>query len=158
MKRNICAVALIWLVVGCSSTPLVLAPVGPNPVGLSDPTPNGQLEVFSALNGHSEGNNPAWFQHADYAIYSVQGRCLKHVGNTVGYYSLRPRIISLPAGNYVVRAQAKDYQFVEVPIVIDPGRITKVHLDDAWRPGDIGGSALVDLPTGYPVGWAAKAP
>jgi hypothetical protein len=161
MKCVLCAVALTLLAIGCSSPPLALAPVGPNPAALNDQTPNGQLdgqlEVFSALSGHSEGDNPAWFQHVDYAIYSVQGRCLKHVYNIAGYYSRRPCIISLPAGQYVVKTRAKDYQFVEVPIVIDQGRRTRVHLDDAWRPSNISGTALVALPTGYPVGWAASA-
>ena len=82
---------------------------------------------------------------------------MKHVRNTVGHYATQPRVISLPPGNYVVKAEAADYLWVDVPVVIDPGRITRIHLDNAWRPTEVRKTALVSLPTGNPVGWAANA-
>lgn len=145
-----------WLL-GCASTPVVMAPVGPNPAALDTHTKTGQLEVFSALAGCSEGNNPTWFQHTDYTVYDRRGNQVEHVHNTVGYYATRPRLISLPPGHYVVEAEAKDYLSVEVPVVIAPGRLTKVHLDDAWRPAGVRKTELVSLPAGNPVGWAASA-
>lgn len=122
---------LTCLIMGCSSAPVAVAPVGPNPVGLNYEMSNGQLEVFSALIGRSEGNNPCWYQHAGYTVYSAQGLCVKHADNTVGHYEQRPRLVSLPLGKYFVRAGAKDYLSVKVPVVIEAGRVTKVHLDDA---------------------------
>jgi len=149
--------ALTSLLLGCSSTPVAVAPVGPNPASLVNPGKNGQLEVFSALAGHTEGNNPTWFQHTDYTIYNQHGVVVKHVDNTVGYYASSPRLISLPPGKYLVKAEAKDYPSVLVPVVIDPGRITKVHLDDAWQPAQPGKVACVRLPAGNPVGWSTDA-
>ena len=81
-------------------------------------------------------------------------RELERVGNTVGYYARAPRIITLRPGRYVVKTLAKDYVWMEVPVVIEPGRITRVHLDAAWRPPAPASKAeLVCAPAGYPVGW-----
>lgn len=146
------------LLTGCSSTPVALAPVGPNPAGLDNDTTNGRLEVFSALTGRTEGNNPTWFQHTDYQICDWHGKPLKHVENATGYYATAPRLISLPPGHYLVKAEAKDYTSVEVPVVIYSGRTTKVHLDDTWRPVSGGRkSEFVSLPAGSPVGWSVAA-
>lgn len=132
MKKSIpivLAAALSSLLVGCTTTPVALAPVKPNSPAPFAMTGDGQLEVFSALVGHSEGNNPAWYQHSDYSIYDQQGRRLEHVDNTIGYYSQAPRLISLPAGKYIVKAPANGALCAEVPVVIAPGQLTKVHLD-----------------------------
>ncbi len=157
MKRSpiLIGMALASGLLGCATTPVAVAPVGPNPSGPKDPGRNGQLEVFSALAGRTEGNNPTWFQHTDYSIYNLRGKPMKHVDNTVGYYASAPRLISLPPGKYFVRAEARDYLSVAVPVVIQPGQITKVHLDDAWQPPDVRKTAFVRLPAGNPVGWSA---
>jgi len=151
--------AMTLLLLGCSSTPVAVAPVGPNPAGgLTNNGGNGQLEVFSALKGRTEGNNPTWYQHSSYFIYDGEGNRLEWVDNSPGYYATAPRLITLPAGHYVVKAQAKDYFWVQVPVVIEPGRITKVHLDDAWQtPTGTPKTELVSVPAGYPVGWRAGA-
>lgn len=150
--------ALMVLFTGCASTPVKVAPVGPNPTGSENSTSNGRLEVFTALTGRAEGNDPTWFQHTDYVITDQQGKTLKHVENATGYYSSAPRPISLRPGHYVVKAEARDYQSVEVPVVIYPGRTTKVHLDDAWQPASNGHKAeFVSLPTGNLVGWNVAA-
>jgi len=145
--------ALTSLLLGCSSTPVAVAPIGPNPVIPGKRAGNGQLEVFSALRGHSEGNNPCWYQHTAYYIRDHQGRPVKRVDNRVGRYAQAPRVINLPPGEYLVKAQAKDYLWVDVPVVIEPGKLTEVHLDDAWRPADARNTELVSLPAGNPVGW-----
>ena len=53
---------LLSLLVGCASTPVALAPVGPNPVGSESTAAEGGLQVFSSLVGRSEGDNPTWYQ------------------------------------------------------------------------------------------------
>lgn len=143
---------------GCSSTPLSLAPVGPNPTGAEGEATTGQLEVYSALqechDGNEFDNNPLWYQHSDYVLCNLNGRPMKHVFNSVGHYAQRPRPIALAPGRYLVKAEAKDYMSVVVPVVIKAGRTTRVHLDDAWNPGAFTTkSELVSTPTGYPVGW-----
>ena len=153
---TLAGIALTSLLLGCS-TPVAVGPVGPNPAALENPARNGRLEVFSALAPRTEGNNPTWYQHTDYTVYSQQGKVVKRVDNADGYYSSEPRLVSLPPGKYLVKAEAKDYLSVAVPVVIDSGRITKVHLDDTWRPADNRKTALVTLPGGNPIGWSAYA-
>jgi hypothetical protein len=77
---------LISLLVGCSSTPVTLPPVGPNPISLESPGPDGQLEVFSYRHEQSDDQNqgstdPAWYQHTDYDIYRPNGRLVEHIEN-----------------------------------------------------------------------------
>lgn len=159
MKRIfvVAGAALAWLAAGCSSTPLAVSPVGPNPAGVNHNTKFGQLQVFSALIGRTEGDNPTWFQHTDYTVYNQNGKAVKHVANEAGHYAETPRLIRLPPGRYVVKAQAKDYLSVEVPVVIVAGRVTRVHLDNAWQPTAARKTGLVSLPAGNPVGWNAEA-
>jgi hypothetical protein len=83
---------------------------------------------------------------------------LKRVDNTTGHYMQAPRRVTLPAGHYLVRARANDYLEVEVPVTIEGGRVTRVHLDDKWRPpANTPKNRLVSLPDGIPVGWRADA-
>jgi len=100
--------------------------------------------------------SPFWYQHSDYSIYTPGGKLVKRVGNTVGHYAQSPDAVALPAGQYVVKARASDYSWVKVPVTVEPGRTTRVHLDDNWKlPAGIPKSALVSLPNGNPVGWRA---
>ena len=158
--RNILVVVgtvLAAVVVGCATNPLTVAPVGPNPAGLKNQTANGELEVYSALAGRTEGNNPTWFQHTDYTIYDAENRPVRRVNNTVGFYAKRPRTVSLPPGDYRVKAEARDYLVVNVPVVIESGRVTRIHLDDAWQPRVAARKDFVLLPSGNPVGWTASS-
>lgn len=153
---------LVSGLIGCSSTPVDLAPVGPNPAGIQNMASKGQLQVFSSLaeesDDQSQGStDPSWHQHTDYSIFNSQGERVEHVENSIGHYERTPRLVALPAGRYVVKAQAKDYFWVEVPVIIEPGRTTKVHLDDKWQPPtNTSKKGLVDLPNGNPVGWPAE--
>ena len=157
MKKNILIMmgtAVAFLVTGCSMTPMVLAPVGPNPAGFQTTTGTGQLEVFSALSERSEGDNPTWYQHSDYYLCDSYGHRLGHVENAPGYYAQSPRLVILPPGKYMVEARAKGMFRVEVPVVIKPGEMTKVHLDGNWRPlAETPKIEIVKAPSGYPVGW-----
>ena len=147
--------AAMLLCAGCA-TSITLAPVGPSPVAFQTSSGDGQLEVFSALSGHIEGNNPTWYQHTDYEIYNEQGHRMEHVRNSRGYYSQRPRVVTLPAGRYIVKARARGARQVNVPVVIKAGELTPVHLDAKWSPAiDASGTQLVKGPDDYPVGWRA---
>ena len=149
---------LVLLLAGCASTPVVLAPVGPSPIDVGGAGSNGQLLVYSAWEGRTEGNNPVWYQHADYRLYDEHGRRLRYVDNTVGNYERTPRVVILPVGHYIVKAQANDYLQVQVPVVIEAGRTTRVHLDGDWKPPlATPATELVSVPAGYPVGWRAPA-
>jgi len=150
--------SLVSLWVGCASTPVALAPVGPDPAGNKSMATDGGLQVFSSLVGRTEGDNPTWYQHTDYYVYDLRGRLVKRVKNNVGYYAEAPRRVILPAGRYLVKAQANDYLRVSVPVTIKRGQTTSVHLDDSWTfPGDAPKTKLVRLPNGSPVGWQAES-
>src|SRR5579864_8488010 len=137
MNATFCLLGIIPMLVSCASQPITLAPVGPNPFAhRASRTRNGYLQVFSRLslqnddqNQGGSGGDPSWYQHTDYSVYSVKGKLVKHVGNTVGHYSTSPRLVSLRPGRYILRAEAKEWLSVKVPVVIEPGRTTKVHLD-----------------------------
>ncbi len=145
---------LILLLVGCSSTPVVLAPVGPKPVGGESASPRGNLQVFSDLVGRTEGDNPTWYQHTAYYIYDPYGKMVKHVDNTVGRYEQAPKLVPLPAGRYLVKAKANNFLWVAVPVTIERGRTTRVHLADHWKPPfDASKKELVSMPDGNPIGW-----
>jgi hypothetical protein len=88
--------ALVALVLGCASTaPVVVAPVGPNPLRPQNPAASeGQLQVFSALVAHAEGDNPTWYRHADYSVCDQHGHRLKRVDNAIGHYEQTPRVVN----------------------------------------------------------------
>ena len=156
--KSICLLlgtGLVSVLVGCSSTPIAVAPVGPNPFGIKGGASKGELQVFSSLVGRSEGDNPSWWQHSNYNIYNLSGKLIKRVDNTVGHYEEAPRQVVLPAGTYLVEAHSSDYFWVDAPVTIERGRTTRVHLDDHWKiPNDA--AQLVHLPNGNPIGWLAE--
>ena len=152
------------LLVGCASPPVSLGPIGPNPMGSKSQAATGELQVLSRVvdqqDDQEQGGDgmPVWYGHTDYNVYDLQGKLVKHVFNTTGHYAEDPSRVTLPAGTYLVKAQAKDYLRVQVPVIIVPGRTTRVHLDDNWRPSaDAPKNAVVTEPDGNPVGWLANS-
>jgi hypothetical protein len=151
---------LLLFSAGCSLPPTVLAPVGPNPfVGRSQDS-TGQLQVFSRpaaeRDDQDEGGDgtPLWHHYSDYNIYNLNGTLLQKVSNSTGHYASGPTPVSLPAGRYWVKAQARGYFWVKLPVVIEPGQTTTVHLDGNWNPpADAPKSDVVTAPDGKPVGW-----
>jgi hypothetical protein len=154
--------ALVSLLLGCTSTPVALAPVGPNPAGPLNMATTGRLEVFSAQHTCRDGNefdpSPSWYQHTDYTVYNLNGKRVRHVFNSVGHYEEAPAVITVPPGRYLVSARAQGYLRVKVPVVIESGRTTRVHLDAKWNPpAGTPKAELVEVPGGYPVGWRTDA-
>jgi hypothetical protein len=102
----------------------------------------------------TEGDNPTWYQHTAYYIYDLHGKIVKHVDNTIGRYEQAPKLLPLPAGRYLVKAKANDFLWVAVPVTIERGRTTRVHLADNWKPPlDTSKAELVSMPNGNPIGW-----
>jgi len=156
MSLMVLGAALVGLSAGCSS-PVQVGTVGPNPNRPGDHVQYGQLEVFSAPIVRTEGDDLSWHQHEDYRVFDSGGHFVKYVGNDTGYYARSSRIINLAPGKYIVKARAKDYLAVKVPVVIKPGRITRAHLDDAWAPSSAANTEIVKLPDGEPIGWTPEA-
>jgi hypothetical protein len=148
---------LSFILTGCVSNPVLLPAVGPNPYLSASPTAYGELEVYSALEQHEEGDNPTWEQHSLYFICDSQGKRFKTVYNVIGYYEKPPKRVKLPTGSYLVKARAYDYLSVQVPITIEGGLLTTVYLDGTWSPP--AGTSKDDLaftPKGHPIGWRTK--
>jgi hypothetical protein len=176
--RFISAAVLVLIVAGCATAPpVVLKTVGPNPSGSANQAATGQLEVFSALDQTEPGGmslsfpeggsywygiqgeegNRFGYQHTDYVIYNLDGRRVRHVLNTVNPYEPTPRVVTLPPGKYIVEAKARDAKRVRVPVEVEAGRMSKIHLDDNWKlPVNTPKDELVSLPSGSPVGWRAE--
>jgi hypothetical protein len=160
-------VGVIPFLASCAAPPIALAPVGPGPLpGRASSVRTGYLQVFSSLeeqsddqNQENSGASPFWYQHTDYNIYDAKGKLVKHVDNTAGHYSTSPRRVSLRPGNYTVSARDKEWRSVTVPVVIERGRTTKVHLDDNWQPPPgTKQTEVVSAPDGNPAGWRADLP
>ncbi len=157
-KLRLLLMGIIPVLVSCASRPVGLAPVGPSPFtgGVASGS-TGCLRVFSEREPVIEGDTPIYYQHSDYAVFNARGKLIKYVDNTNGHYETSPRDVPLPPGRYVVRARAKDYLSVEVPVVVQAGRTTSVHLDDRWRPPpSTPRTEFVFEPGGQPVGWSAE--
>ena len=166
MKNINFVLGLGWLALlaGCSSTPV--APVGPNPTGRSTvDLSTGVLEVYSREVAHRDnqengGNGLSeWKQHGNYTIYASDGKVLRHVRNAEGRYESAPKPVILKPGRYMVKAQTADFSWVDVPVNIEGGRTTMVHLDYNWTPSpNTPKDELVTLPNGKPVGWVSNEP
>jgi hypothetical protein len=153
---------VIALLASCASQPIALAPVGPRPAAGDRFLPSsgtGQLVVFTETDETEYGEDVPFFPHRDYQLYTADGRRLKRVWNSQSPEDQSPAVVTLQAGNYVVKADAELYGLVSVPVVIKPKRTTRVVLQPGWKPGEaVASSELVTMPDGYPVGWRADLP
>lgn len=151
---------LVSVFAGCST--VSTQPVGPNPNSAATASSTGQLEVFSRDAKQNDAGNvgengiPGWRQYTAYDVYDRNGNLFKHVDNSNGHYGERPQLVALPAGQYTVKAQARDYVWVKVPVEIESGRTTRIHLDEKWTPSDANQGEIVRGPDGTPVGWKAQ--
>jgi hypothetical protein len=156
--RYLCVAVCVALLTGCVSTSVVLTQVGPCSTKHEASDSKGHLQVFSVMEAQSEGDDPVWYQHSAYVIYDIQGKRFKYVGNTIGKFDETPPTVTLPAGRYVVRALAEGFRYplVKVPVAIEPGKTTAVHLENGWSPpSGPPGTEIVKAPIGYAMGWRA---
>lgn len=150
------------LLAGCGGarTALVLEPVGPVPsLAKTESSSDGVLMVYSACEagpnfGRRDPYRPVC---SDYKILSSTGTLLRAVHNDSGTILQQPAAVSLPAGRYRVVARANGFGTVTVPVIIEAGRSTIVHLEgDSWpRTGPKDSTNLVHLPDGEAIGWRA---
>ncbi len=160
IKRTCLWLGIIPVLASCASQPIALAPVGPQPVTGERYLPAsgyGQLQVFTETDPYEYGDEVPFFPHRDYELYTAHGRHLRRVWNSQSHEDETPAVVTLPAGRFVVRADAEFYGPVSVPVVIKANRTTRVILQPGWKPGsEAASSELVRLPDGYPVGWRAE--
>lgn len=144
------------LLVSCASTSRFteLETVGPAPLRASaaPAATDGLLKVYS-LRGIYNDEGVLYHPHTAYTIYSSDNTRLKEVKNARYAHDEEPIAVNLPAGRYVVVALAENYLRVRVPVLIEAGQLTTLHLELSNRPPDEDSSDWVRLPNGKAVGW-----
>ncbi len=161
-ERGVCLAALYAVCVvglmGCASSRTVVVhnPVGPWRARVTADEGTGQLIVYSAtrvtLSDQSE-----YPVHTPYTILGSDDRVIRRINNTSGLFSQSPATVSLPAGEYHVKALAADTGYVVLPVIIEPQQTTIVDLDGTALPQDAHDDTdLVTLPNGRAIGASAR--
>jgi hypothetical protein len=176
--KNTCAKIFILALLGaagCASPSKVsqLPGVGPTPSLAAPNATVGFLQVYSAreqlpinINGEVFFANNDYGRndfrdgtaHTDYSLYSKDGELLLHVPNARGMNDADPTRLKLAPATYQVRAEAADsdgaVSTIMVPVCVEPGQTTLVHLDGNWYSRTTGtGDQWVRLADGTIVGW-----
>jgi hypothetical protein len=144
-------VALAMLLVpACTPARRWTAPseVGPEPAIVTD---TGDLVVFSAddLVDTADADHP---HHRRFTILTADGHELHTVTNQSGPFGQDPQSVALPPGHYLVDTSATNFGPVRVPVVVEQGRTTIVHLDGDDDSDPVPDAVAVRLPNGHPIG------
>lgn len=124
--------------------------VGPEPVESKAQTGDGILQVFSAnemalpratASDVFEKNEVKFdAAHTDYAIYDNNGKLVRKVINSKHRNDSSPALVKLGSGQYKVVAKAQTDNgwtiTCTIPVVIEAGGKTVVHLEPDWRPSN----------------------
>ena len=157
------ATAIGMLLTGCAArNRLVLDPVGPpssQPVAVGSNL--GTLVVYSAyeVNADFNARDPYRPEYSDYKIFYSEGRLRQKVHNNSGTILQEPAKMELPAGRYQVMARANGYGIVTVPILIEAGKNTVIHVEGGFWSNASGFNQTnaVRLPDGQVIGWKARS-
>jgi hypothetical protein len=156
LRNTILSVAEAALLASCASAPAVVHDtVGPAVAGVLE-EPNGSLQVYSATAWTAlNDDGPPQLIHTDYQIQSANGALIREVTNP----DEEPARVRLPRGKYNVVAQSDTAGAVEVPVAIEAGKTTVLHLErekDWNAPAGMRTADLVRLPNGQPIGFRAQ--
>jgi hypothetical protein len=153
------------LLAGCATgqSGITLDPVGPAPVASAKASPSaGILVVYSAYEVNADFNSRDRYrpEYSDYKIFAADGKLLRRVHNDSGTASQDPAEVGLPAGEYRVAASSNGFGRVTIPVVIQTGQKTVLHLEGGvgWRnKSGFNQANAVRLPDGQIVGWRADS-
>lgn len=161
IASSLMAVTLPLLFISCASSPVALAPVGPQMAGsrflLNSGT--GRLVVLTATEEKHIGKDQVYYVHTSYTVKTPEGKLVKWVHNHDGDMDQSAQMVSLPAGTYQIMAQSEEYGMLTIPVVVVSGKTTEIHLEGRWTPGENPAKEedLVRLPNGRPIGWSAPS-
>jgi hypothetical protein len=141
---------IIPLLAGCAS----------EPGSHAQAIPKGYLEVFTATQKSTPfaSDDPTSFDlHSGYDIDDLSGKNVLFVANHDSNMDEWPDVVTIPAGNYNIVARSTWCGQVVVPVVVQEGKRTEVHLDgNNWEPGrNVSSNQVVYLPNGQAVGWSS---
>jgi hypothetical protein len=176
--HSIAVAGALVLLTGCASSPpvVVLTPVGPAPAGQAMTSGQGYLQVYSARFKEPVAPNFMEWQtdydftaapflydlaHSDYVIRTQEGNILKNVRNARNPADPDPALVALPPGRYKIEAEGEEAGGrtvrVDLPVLIEPGETTVVHLSGNWKPrAQFTDADVVRLPDGQIAGWLAR--
>lgn len=121
---------------------------------LATTRPTGYLRVYSATEAHEIGDNTYYYPHRGCRIYDASGKLWQYVPNHISYEDETPAYVTIPAGDYTIKAESDLYSLVAMPVLIQAGRTTGIHLDSGWNPpSNVSTNEIVYLPNGEAVGW-----
>ena len=157
LRNTILSMATAILVVGCASAPptIVHETVGPGPTVVNQQH-NGFLKVYSATEWMADDDGPSLLKYTNYQIDLADGTVFKEVAND----DQEPTRVILPKGTYTVVAWSDTSGEVSVPVAIETGKTTVVHLEREkdWKEAATGtrSSDLVRLRNGQPIAFRAR--
>jgi hypothetical protein len=143
--------------VSCTTTPVQLSAVGPEPPVIHSTFGEGFLVVYSDTEAKRLDKGLPFYVHKSYLIEDRSGKIVRWVPNHLGDMDQAAQRVMLPAGTFQIVAESTGYGRVHVPVVIEAGRSTEVHLDGSWKPRvkPDKAPAFVRLPDAEIVGWQA---
>src|SRR5262245_7524685 len=158
--RNVILLAVTSiLAVSCTAVPptMVRDTVGPQ-VAVAGTEHEGYLSVYTATAWETaDDDGGSTLDYTDYDVNSLEGVLFRHVLNG----GQDPDRVTLPAGRYTIVADSETSGMVSVPVVIQAGRVTLVHLDQEKDSKEafagIDSARLVRLPNGQAIGFRAQA-
>ena len=157
LRNTTLSVATAALAASCASAPptMVHETVGPGPTVVNQQH-NGFLKVYSATESMADDDGPSLLKYTNYQIDAADGTLFKEVPND----DQEPTRVILPKGAYTVVARSDTSGKVSVPVAIQTGKTTIVHLEREkdWKeaPAGIDSANLVRLPNGQPIGFRAR--
>ena len=157
LRNTTLSVATVALVASCASAPptIVHETVGPGPTVVNEEH-NGFLKVYSATEWVADDDWPSLLKYTNYQIDATDGTSFKKVPND----EQDPTRVILPRGTYTVVALSDTSGKVSVPVAIETGKTTVVHLEREkdWKeaPAGIPSGDLVRLPNGQSTGFRAR--
>jgi hypothetical protein len=167
--------AVVCLIGCASSAPFTVSgPVGPAPAERAKGLGGSALQVYSArvrapvdlnkeefLWNNDFGKNDFLYEpaHSDYTVCTRDGKVLQRVHNARNPNDPEPAMVPLPPGNYEVKANARGFGVVTVPVVIETGKLTMVNLQRGENPvvESVARTNAVLLGGYRVVGWRAKS-
>ena len=148
----LCNLALL----GTTAFAAPLATLGPRPDALPDRDYVGTLVVFTATEQRPDGENTYRYPHTSYQVFR-DGHLVRKVDNGNAQLNEIPSRVTLPKGLYTIVAQSETAGTVKLPVAIQTGRTTTIHLErpQDWHPDitDKEQADLVRLPNGQPIGY-----
>ena len=146
--------ALALVVAGCAAPQhLRVQPViGPDPSSPST-TVQGRLAVYTDIEITGSGDGQ-FSSRKPYSLYDSTGRLL---GEIRGGSESAPDTVTVTAGEYRVIGIGLSGKRVDVRVLVEPGRLTEVYLDQSRQlKATISPDLVVLAPDGSFLGWRAQ--